>query len=76
METLGVVLTIKKGMTILLVLYKGPQIVNMDLEEQICRDIAESCKKNRIVILEDFNFPNIDGGCIAPKVWNLSNVFR
>uniref|UniRef100_A0A4W3GAF0 Coiled-coil domain-containing protein n=1 Tax=Callorhinchus milii TaxID=7868 RepID=A0A4W3GAF0_CALMI len=31
-----------------------------EIEEQICNQIADRCKANRVVIMGDFNYPNID----------------
>ena len=41
-------------------LYYKPPNSRREIEEQICKEITDSSKKNRVVIVGDFNFPNID----------------
>ena len=41
------------------VYYRRPNS-QREIEEQICRQILERCKNNRIVVVGDFNFPYID----------------
>ena len=50
----------KKGEITLIGLYYRPPNSRREIEEQICKEITDSSKKNRVVIVGDFNFPNID----------------
>ncbi|XP_067904856.1 uncharacterized protein [Heterodontus francisci] len=53
----------RKGAVALLGVFYRPPNSNRDTEEQIGRQILERCRSNRVVVMGDFNFPNID--------WNL-----
>ena len=59
-ESIWVELRNKKGEIILIGLYYRPPNSRQEIEEQICKEITDSSKKNRVVIVGDFNFPNID----------------
>ena len=59
-EALWVELRNRKGMTTLMGLYYRPPNSQRELEEQISREIADSCKKHKVVIVGDFNFPHIN----------------
>ena len=50
----------KKGEITLIGLYQRPPNSQPEIEEQKCKEIIKSSKKNSVVIVGDFNFPNID----------------
>ena len=41
-------------------LYYRPPNSQREIDEQLCKEITDNSKKNRVVIVGDFNFPNID----------------
>ncbi|XP_062920044.1 uncharacterized protein LOC134354760 isoform X1 [Mobula hypostoma] len=59
-ESLWVELRNRKGMATLMGLYYRPPNSQRELEEQICREIADNCRKQKVVVVGDFNFPHVD----------------
>ena len=53
----------RKGAVTLLGVYYRPPNSNREVEEEIAKQIMDRCGGHRVVIVGDFNFPNID--------WNL-----
>ena len=56
----------QEGSIILLGVFYRPPNSSRDVEEQIGKQILERCDNNRVVVMGDFNFPNID--------WNIPRV--
>ena len=65
-ESLWVEVRSGKGSITLLGVFYRPPNSNRDVEEQIGKQILERCSNNRVVVMGDFNFPNID--------WNIPRV--
>ncbi|XP_059801229.1 uncharacterized protein LOC132378374 [Hypanus sabinus] len=59
-ESLWVEVRNRKGSITLLGVFCRPPNSNRDIEEQIGKQILEICNNNRVVMMEDFNFPNSD----------------
>ncbi|XP_059807673.1 uncharacterized protein LOC132381975 [Hypanus sabinus] len=59
-ETIWVELRNRKGVISLIGVYYRPPNGERELEEQICKEIADICIKHKVVIMGDFNFPHID----------------
>ncbi|XP_062923290.1 uncharacterized protein LOC134356332 [Mobula hypostoma] len=59
-ESFWVELRNRKGMATLVGLYYRPPNSQRELEVQICREIAGNCRKHKVVVVGDFNFPYID----------------
>ena len=55
----------RKGAVTLLGVFYRPPNSNRDVEEKIAKQILDRCGSHRVVVMGDFNFPNID--------WNLYN---
>ncbi|XP_062901339.1 uncharacterized protein LOC134345105 [Mobula hypostoma] len=66
-ESVWVEVRNRKGAVTLLGGFYRPPGSSRDTEEQIGRQILERCKNNRVVIMGDFNFPNIDWHLISSK---------
>ena len=59
-ESLWVELRNRKGAVTMLGVYYRPPNSPREVEERICQEILDRCKKNRVVVAGDFNFPGID----------------
>ena len=66
-ESLWVELRNRKGMVTLVGVYYRPPNSQRELEEQICREIVGNCRKHKVVVVGDFNFPHIDWDSHAVK---------
>jgi len=53
-ESIWVELKNRKGENTLIGLYYRPPNSQREIEEQTCKEITDSCKKNRAVIVGDF----------------------
>ncbi|XP_059807923.1 uncharacterized protein LOC132382078 [Hypanus sabinus] len=49
-----------KGAVTLIGVYYRPPNGARELEEQMCKEIADICSKHKVVIVGDFNFPHVD----------------
>ena len=65
-ESLWVEVRSGKGSITLLGVFYRPPNSNREVEEQIGKQILERCSNSRVVVMGDFNFPNID--------WNIPRV--
>ena len=59
-EAIWVELRNGKGVVTLIGVYYRPPNGEHELEEQMCKEIADICSKHKVVIVGDFNFPHID----------------
>jgi len=59
-ESLWVELRNRKGVITMLGVYYRPPNSPREVEERICQEILDMCRKNRVVVVGDFNFPGID----------------
>ena len=59
-ESVWVELRSKKGEITLLGVYYRPPNSPKSVEEGICRGILDRCRKNRVVVVGDFNFPGVN----------------
>ena len=62
-EVLRVELMNKKGTATLLGVYYRPPDSQREIEEQICANSRRGIKIMSVIILGDFNFPNINWDC-------------
>lgn len=69
-EVIWVELRNKKGMITLLEVYNRHPNSQQESEEQICQETAGSYMSNKVVVVGDFNFPNIDRECHSAKGLN------
>lgn len=59
-EFIWVELRNRKGLMTLMGLYYRHLEFHWELDDQICKEITDSCRNDRVVTVRDFNFPNID----------------
>ncbi|XP_059826924.1 uncharacterized protein LOC132394603 [Hypanus sabinus] len=59
-EAIWVELKNGKGAVTLIGVYYRPPNGARELEEQMCKEIADICSKHKVVIVGDFNFPHVD----------------
>ncbi|PLS49478.1 hypothetical protein CYV29_15670, partial [Carnobacterium maltaromaticum] len=57
----------RKGAVTMLGLYYRPPNSEREIEVQICKQIMERCRSNRVVVIGDFNFPNIDWDSLSVR---------
>eukprot|EP00061_Rhincodon_typus_P009258 g32627.t1 len=57
-------------------IYYGPPNSQQEIEERIRRQFLERCKKSRVVVVGDFNFPYIDWDTIHTRGLDVAEFVR